>query len=50
VGAMEIGMDQVYYNPAPESSEEAKHLVIQKNGSKTMTYHIRNLNELLTFL
>jgi YjjG family noncanonical pyrimidine nucleotidase len=50
VGALEIGMDQVFYNPAPEASMVEKQLVSQKIGSKTMTYYIQNLNELLSFL
>jgi YjjG family noncanonical pyrimidine nucleotidase len=50
VGAKEIGMDQVYYNPTSEISVDEISPIDQKEGSKTMTYHIRNLNELLTFL
>jgi YjjG family noncanonical pyrimidine nucleotidase len=50
VGALEIGMDQVFYNPAPEASMVEKQLVSQKIESKTMTYYIQNLNELLSFL
>jgi YjjG family noncanonical pyrimidine nucleotidase len=50
VGALEIGMDQVFYNPAPEASMVEKKLVSQKIGSKTMTYYIQNLNELFSFL
>jgi YjjG family noncanonical pyrimidine nucleotidase len=50
VGAREIGMDQVFYNPAPEVPLEGKPHNDQKSGSKTMTYYIQNLHELLTFL
>ena len=50
VGALEIGMDQVFYNPSQEVTEGEKQLVSQKSGSKTMTYYIQNLDELLTFL
>jgi YjjG family noncanonical pyrimidine nucleotidase len=50
VGALEIGMDQVFYNPALEANPEEKQLTNQGNGSKTKTYFIRNLNELLVFL
>jgi YjjG family noncanonical pyrimidine nucleotidase len=50
VGALEIGMDQVFYNPVSETNLEEKQITNQGNKSKTTTYHIRNLNELLTFL
>jgi YjjG family noncanonical pyrimidine nucleotidase len=50
VGALEIGMDQVFYNPVPEAYMEEKQLINQKSGSKTITYTIQNLNELLSIL
>jgi putative hydrolase of the HAD superfamily len=50
VGALKIGMDQVFYNPVTETSNEEIPSNNQKSGSKTKTYFIQNLNELLTFL
>jgi YjjG family noncanonical pyrimidine nucleotidase len=50
VGAGNIGMDQVFYNPGPETFIMKKSLSDRKNGSKTTTYFIQNLNELLILL
>ena len=50
LGAMETGMDQVYYNPhpGPQTAEILKNAV--KPGTKTTTYRIISLKQLLNFL
>jgi len=50
LGAAGIGMDQVYYQPEEESPESVVPVPKVKMQGKTITYFIRNLNELLEIL
>ena len=50
VGAMQTGMDQVFYDPSGENEREGNTDFVMKRDSGTVTFIIRRLDELLIIL
>jgi putative hydrolase of the HAD superfamily len=50
IGAMQTGMDQIWYNPVPDEKQVSEAESYLRLHSKTTTYRIIHLEELLTIL